>query len=119
MLTLHSKNRVKIIILHFCDGDTIKAHVFCPTCKCSREQYIRLKGIESYEMRSPDREKAKIVANKWTERYAQTSAELIITQSGSDKYGRIVGSVYIGNESLAEMLVTANDAWYHDHKRKS
>jgi endonuclease YncB( thermonuclease family) len=81
-------------------------------------RYVRLKGIESYELASENKWKAVLIAERWTDKYKNVEAELIATQSSSDKYGRIVGSIFIGNVDLASMLVEAGDAWFFNHKKK-
>jgi endonuclease YncB( thermonuclease family) len=110
---------IKIDILHFADGDTVFCRVHCNHCGLSRESYIRLAGIESHEPRGSSRIQAREIAERWDKILAGTKAELIPHQSGSDKYGRIVGTILINGTSLAESLIKAGDAWAYTYKKKT
>lgn len=119
MKTYQTKDRQDCQILHFCDGDTVFCRVRCSNCGISKELYVRLKGIESHEPSGPTKQLAKSVAQKWNYKLAGAKAELICTQSSSDRYGRVVGALFIDGVSLASLLVMAGDAWYHNHIEKT
>lgn len=118
MRTLSVKERIKCEILHFCDGDTVYCLVACPCCGIHRPLYIRIKGIESAEPRGDTKAEASLIAYKWTKLYANTKAELILTQVSSDRYGRGIGDIYIDGRALSAMLVESGDSWYQDHITK-
>jgi endonuclease YncB( thermonuclease family) len=112
MLTFRSRERIPCTILSFADGDTVLVVTECPVCDTYKKQYVRLKNIESYEVRSTEKNKALAIAEKWTTIYAGKKAELITTQNSSDKYGRIVGDIVVDGFHLTDRLVREGDAWY-------
>lgn len=118
MKTFTSKERIPCEILHFCDGDTLYVRAHCLCCGLSRPVYVRLKGIESHEPKGTTRPLALAIARKWTAEYMGQKAELLCTQTGSDRYGRAIGAIFIDGKNLADMLVQSSDAWYQDHKTK-
>lgn len=112
MLTYRTRERLQCEIISFADGDTVKCRVHCPTCESSKVQYVRLKNIESFEVRSVDKLKAMAIAKKWTAELSGKRAELIVTQNSSDKYGRVVGDILVNGSHLTKLLVDAGDSWY-------
>jgi len=118
MKTFTSKERIECEILHFCDGDTVYIRAHCPCCGLSKKIYVRLQGIESYEPKGTDANITKTISHKWTNKYAGQKAELLCTQIGSDKYGRVVGAIFINGKSLADELVLSGDSWHYNHKTK-
>jgi endonuclease YncB( thermonuclease family) len=111
MLTFRSRERIPCTIISFADGDTVLVLTECITCGEYKKQYVRLKGIESFELRSSDRPKALAIQQSWTEKYAGKQCELIATQNSSDRYGRVVGDLIIDGFHLTKLLVDSGDAW--------
>lgn len=99
-------------IIHFADGDTVFCRVDCEHCGLSRKIHVRLKGIESYELIGEHRAKALAIKLQCDQRWGTKKAKLIPTQTSSDKYGRIVGTIFIDDKTLQELLVTEGLAWY-------
>lgn len=112
MLTFRSRERIPCTILSFADGDTVLVRTECPVCGEYKKQYVRLKGIESFELRGSDRPKALAIQQSWSKRYKNKECELIATQNSSDKYGRVVGDLIIDGFHLTNLLVTSGDAWH-------
>jgi endonuclease YncB( thermonuclease family) len=112
MLTYRSREKIPCTILSFADGDTVLVLSQCPTCGSYKKQYVRLKGIDSFEERSSDRKRVLVIKEKWNTLLAGKSAELICTQNSSDKYGRVVGDIVIDGFHLTKKLVDEGDAWY-------
>lgn len=112
MLTFRSRERIQCTVQSFADGDTVLVLTECPTCGEYKKQYVRLKGIDSYEVRSADKLRALMIAEKWTTVYAGKKAELICTQNSSDKYGRVIGELVVDGFHLTKKLVDEGDAWY-------
>lgn len=108
---LHS-SRYKCIIHHFADGDTCQILVECDHCFIWQLEYLRIRGIESHELRSRDGEKARETAKRLTNIYHGVEGELCLTQTSSDKYGRMVGDIQIHGKMLSETLVDLGFAWY-------
>ncbi len=78
---------------------------------------MRLVGIDSYELRSPQCEDAKLIAKQLTEKYRYKSGELYLQKSGTDKYGRFIGDIKIDGIMLSKALVDGGYAWYHEFKK--
>jgi len=84
------------------DGDTIKA------IKNGRMVKIRLAAIDCPEKGQPYGQKAKrftsdLVAGK----------VVVVREIGTDKYGRIIGFVIIGDKNLNKKLLSAGLAWHY------
>jgi len=83
------------------DGDTIDIDIdlgFDITIK----QRVRLKDIDAAETRTKDlSEKAKgVKARLWLEKELSRSNEWIIETHKEDKYGRILGTLYLVGDSV-------------------
>ena len=78
------------------DGDTVDLEIdlgFSITLK----QRVRLKGIDAAETRTKDlEEKAEgVKARLWLEKELSREGEWIIETTKEDKYGRILGTLYL------------------------
>ena len=78
------------------DGDTVDLDIdlgFSITLK----QRVRLKGIDAAETRTKDlEEKAEgVKARLWLEKELSREGEWIIETTKEDKYGRILGTLYL------------------------
>jgi len=84
------------------DGDTIKV------LKDGKQVKIRLAAIDCPEKGQPYSNKAK-----------QFTADLVagktvkVWQTATDRYGRIVGFVFVGDKNLNKELLTAGLAWHY------
>jgi len=84
------------------DGDTIKV------LKDGKQVKIRLAAIDCPEKSQPYGQKAK-----------QFTADMVagkivkIWQTDTDRYGRIVGFVFVGDRNLNKELLTAGLAWHY------
>ena len=83
------------------DGDTVDVDIdlgFNITIK----QRVRLKGIDAAETRTKDlEEKAEgIKARLWLEKELSREGEWIIETTKEDKYGRILGTLYLVNDPV-------------------
>jgi len=84
------------------DGDTIKV------LKDSKQVKIRLAAIDCPEKGQPYGQKAK-----------QFTADLVagkivkVWQTDIDRYGRIVGFVFVGDKNLNKELLSAGLAWHY------
>lgn len=110
-------------ILRVIDGDTVlvEAPFLPPPLKPTL--YLRLSGIDT-----PERgQKAKCVkesrradhAKAYVQAELQSAKEIKLVIHAWDKYGgRILGSIYVDNISLAEKLITENYAIEYDGGEK-
>ena len=92
------------------DGDTLDVSIdlgFGITIS----QRVRLKGIDAAETRTKDlKEKAEgLLAKEWLEKELSKPGEWIIETTKDDKYGRILGTLYLVGEP-----VTVNERMVND-----
>lgn len=76
------------------------------------EKAVRIKGIESYELCSPDEGRARACAAKLNKLFGWKDCVLVPSQEGLDRYGRIIGDVMVEGKSLAQSAVDQLCAWY-------
>src|SRR5580700_513557 len=75
------------------------------------ERYLRLKGIESYELDGPDRAKAQGIRTLLNEALGGRDCLVHLTSHGHDRYGRLRGQITVGEHDLAESLIERGHAW--------
>ena len=99
------------------DGDTIDANIDLGF-DISLTKRVRLNGIDTPESRTTDlKEKALgLEVKEWLKHKLEGAKDILIkTQlpDSTEKYGRILGNLYINNESLSlnEQMVNAGYAW--------
>jgi micrococcal nuclease len=104
-------------VLKVVDGDTIDADIDLGF-DISLTKRVRLAGIDTPESRTTDkREKALGLESKdWLKNRLEFAKNIVIrTQlpDSTEKYGRILGKLYINNEetSLNEQMIAAGYAW--------
>jgi micrococcal nuclease len=84
------------------DGDTIKV------MKDDKQVKIRLAAIDCPEKKQPYGQKAK-----------QFTADMVagkvvkVWQTDTDRYGRIIGFVFVGDKNLNKELLSAGLAWHY------
>ena len=78
------------------DGDTVDVSIDLGF-NLTTVQRVRLKGIDAAETRTKDlTEKAQgLVAKAWLEKELSREGEWIIETTKEDKYGRILGTLYL------------------------
>jgi micrococcal nuclease len=83
------------------DGDTVDV-VIDVGFYISLTQRVRLKDIDAAETRTKDLvEKAEgLMAKEWLERELAKEGEWIIETTKEDKYGRILGTLYLVGEPV-------------------
>jgi len=112
MKIAYRNNPMQGIIIKFADGDTVKVILQCNHCGTYRAVYVRLLGIDSYEVKSEHKGRALEIAARYTAKYKGTEVTIIAQRATSDKYARIIGEIYIDKEPLTRLLVKNRDAWY-------
>jgi len=108
--------RVKKVI-KVVDGDTIDADIDLGF-DISLTKRVRLSGVDTPESRTTDlKEKALgLEVKEWLKHKLEGAKDILIkTQlpDSTEKYGRILGNLYINNESLSlnEQMVNTGYAW--------
>jgi micrococcal nuclease len=83
------------------DGDTVDL-VIDLGFYISLAQRVRLKGIDAAETRTKDlAEKAEgLMAKEWLERELAKEGEWVIETTKEDKYGRVLGVLYLVGEPV-------------------
>ena len=104
-------------VLKIVDGDTIDANIDLGF-DISLTKRVRLNGIDTPESRTTDlKEKALgLEVKEWLKHKLEGAKDILIkTQlpDSTEKYCRILGNLYINNESLSlnEQMVNAGYAW--------
>ena len=108
------------------DGDTIEAELDLGF-NISLTQTIRLTDIDSPEIHTLNEEHKKYgirAKEKLNEYLSYGTGNIIVATlkpNSSDKYGRILGTVYKEGHSLtaSEYMLANNYAWHYDGKTKS
>jgi micrococcal nuclease len=92
------------------DGDTIDVEISLGF-NITIVQRVRLKDIDAAETRTKDlKEKAEgLMAKEWLEKELSKPGEWIIETTKDDKYGRILGTLYLIGEP-----VTVNERMLND-----
>ena len=104
-------------VLKIVDGDTIDANIDLGF-DISLTKRVRLNGIDTPESRTTDlKEKTLgLEVKEWLKHKLEGAKDILIkTQlpDSTEKYGRILGNLYINNESLSlnEQMVNTGYAW--------
>jgi micrococcal nuclease len=107
-------------ILRVVDGDTIDADIDLGF-SISLEKRIRLAGIDTPESRTTDlKEKALGLESKeWLKKKVEGAKNILIKTElpdSTEKYGRIIGHLFINNEStsLNDQMIVEGYAWEYD-----
>ena len=92
------------------DGDTVDLEIDLGF-GITLSHRVRLKGINTAETRTKDlKEKAEgLMAKEWLEKELSNPGEWIIETTKDDKYGRILGTLYLVGEP-----VTVNERMVND-----
>ncbi len=111
-------------VLKVVDGDTIDADIDLGF-DISLTKRVRLAGIDTPESRTTDkREKSLGLESKeWLKNRLEFAKDIVIrTQlpDSTEKYGRILGKLYINNEetSLNEQMIAEGYAWEYQGNTK-
>ena len=111
-------------VLKVVDGDTIDADIDLGF-DISLTKRVRLAGIDTPESRTTDlKEKALgLEVKEWLKKRLEGAKDILIkTQlpDSTEKYGRILGKLYINNEetSLNEQMIDEGYAWEYQGNTK-
>ena len=107
-------------ILKVVDGDTIDADIDLGF-SISLEKRVRLSGVDTPESRTTDlKEKSLgLEVKEWLKHKLEGATDILIkTQlpDSTEKYGRILGNLYINNEALSlnQQMIDEGYAWTYD-----
>jgi len=96
----------KATIIRWVDGDTVDVDIDLGFGLIYKKQRIRLYGIDAYETRTRDlEEKAKgFAAKEFVESVAPVGDKIILKTYKDDKYGRMLGEIFIDGKNLNSWL---------------
>ncbi len=102
------------------DGDTIDADIDLGF-DISLTKRIRLAGVDTPESRTTDsyEKKLGLESKEWLKHRLEFAKDIIIRTElpdSTEKYGRIIGHLYINNEdqSLNNQMISEGYAWLYD-----
>lgn len=110
MRTFAGKGALQGQLRRFADGDT----VFCLIellWGVWTEKYVRLPGVESWELDGPDRAKAVHARDQLNQLYAGVSCQIIPAKWGLDPYGRVIAQVIIEHGNLGDQIIELGLGW--------
>lgn len=83
------------------DGDTVDLDIDLGF-GLTLTQRVRLKGINAAEIKTLDLEEKKkgLVAKEWLTKELSREGEWMIETSKEDKYGRILGTLYVTGDTI-------------------
>ena len=87
------------------DGDTITCTIDCGFGIQFKKQKIRLYGINTPEVRGPEKEQGIISRDRLRERILQKKIQLQTIKDKKGKYGRYLGIILLDGENLNDWLV--------------
>lgn len=97
------------------DGDTIVAEVDLGFDTFKKVK-VRLMGIDAPETRTRDLEEKKrgIAAKEYLEDVFATSKEFTLVSNKVDKYGRCLGTIFVGEININEEMIESGMAVVYD-----
>ena len=107
-------------VLKVVDGDTIDADIDLGF-DISLTKRIRLAGVDTPESRTTDENEKKLglEAKEWLKHHLEGAKNIIIKTElpdSTEKYGRIIGYLYINDQplSLNQAMINEGYAWEYD-----
>ena len=104
------------------EGDTIDVDIDLGFGVCLKKQRIRLEGINAPESRTRDMAEKKLGLLAKSRLSAILMSDFVVktTLDKKGKFGRIIGTPYVGDTNVCELLVTEGHARVYDGgKRES
>ena len=113
----YSINLIKVI-----DGDTVIADIDLGFDIVLKSQIVRLNNIDAPEIHSDDEIEKKqglISKQKLTELIINKSIILFVEKNYKDKYGRILGTIFVATININDYLIQNNYAVKYDGENKN
>src|SRR5436190_16819043 len=107
---MHIKANYTAKVQRVIDGDTILIYIQCPTCGDGKQLRLRLARIDA-----PDKGKHPPAMVNASTQYLRKLVEskdcvIMLSQKWPDKYGRLVGEVYLGEKNISNVMLGAGMA---------
>ncbi|QYX33944.1 thermonuclease family protein [Sphaerospermopsis torques-reginae] len=105
------------------DGDTIDADIDLGF-DISLTKRIRLDGIDTPESRTTntDEKKLGLEAKEWLKKQLDNKHQILVKTklpNSTEKYGRILGMLYVDDVCLNDLMVAEGYAWKYDGGTKN
>ena len=110
----------KIQVIRVVDGDTVDAHIDLGF-DVSIKNRIRLSGIDAPESRTRNLTEKKygLEAKEKLSELLTCESDVITVQShGLGKYGRVLGTLYVGDKNINETMISEGYAIAYQGDRK-
>jgi len=108
-------------VLKVVDGDTVDILIDLGFDLTKKER-VRIAGIDAPEKKSKDalEKRLGLEATEFAEKWFKASGDLMVKTEKDEKYGRMLGYFYRGEECYSETVVAQGYAWEYDggHKEK-
>ena len=92
------------------DGDTITCTIDCGFEVHLQKQKIRLYGLNTPEVRGPEKEQGIISRDKLRDRILEKDIQIKTIKDKKGKYGRYLATVYYNNENINQWLIDQGHA---------
>jgi len=102
LITTALIGREQIKDFYVSDGDTVAFK------KRNKKIYIRLNGIDAPEKSQPMGQESKEHLKKLID-----GKDLYLKKEGTDRYGRYLGVLYVGNKNINLQMVKDGHAWWY------
>ena len=96
------------------DGDTITVSIDCGFGIVLKDQKIRLLGINAPEVRGEQRESGLVTRDRLREKIDGKQVLLKTKKDKKGKYGRWLGTIWLGDEDVNQWLLTEGLAKVYD-----
>lgn len=102
----------KATVRRWVDGDTVDVDIDLGFGLVYSNQRIRLYGINAFETRTRDLEEKRrgLDAKSFVEDMAPVGSEIILKTYKGDKYGRMLGEVFVDGKNLNTLLTVEGHA---------
>lgn len=110
-----------VTVVRVVDGDTIRVRVIEPTPEILRDNSVRLRGVDAPELHDKRlylRVKAQ-AAKAWLSERVREGDVLTLIDVKKDKYGRLLATVKVNGQDLAQGLIAAGLAKAYDGGKRS
>jgi micrococcal nuclease len=114
MYTYAVKQVVKIV-----DGDTVDVLIDLGF-ELTKKERVRIAGIDTPEKRTTNELEKRLgkEASNFAEVWFSQPGQIIVKTEKDEKYGRMLGYFYRGEESYSELAIAQGYAWVYDGGNK-
>ena len=100
----HHVYKAKIVSVY--DGDTCRADIYLGFGVVLKSKTIRLANIDTAELRKEEKTLANAAKERLSELILGKEVSIQTIKDRTGKYGRIIGTIFLGGQNVNEMLVS-------------